>query len=186
MTKNNKIVIGIIGEIGSGKGAAARYFHEKYGSENFRFSTMLRDIMRRLHLPETRENMQTVSTMLRQTFGEDLLARVIFDDVTESSAELIVTEGIRRPSDIDYLSKLAGFHMIYITCDEKKRFDRMHIRNENSDDGTLTWDEFKERLNAETETKIPEIAKQAEFTVDNDGNIDDLHQKLDEIIAKIK
>jgi len=106
MTKNNKIVIGIIGEIGSGKGAAARYFHEKYGSENFRFSTMLRDIMRRLHLPETRENMQTVSTMLRQTFGEDLLARVIFDDVTESSAELIVTEGIRRPSDIDYLSRI--------------------------------------------------------------------------------
>ena len=183
---DKKIVIGIIGEIGSGKGAAARYLKEKFGAENLRFSTMLRDIMRRIHLPETRENMQTVSTMLRRTFGEDVLARVMYDDAVEATAPLIVTEGIRRPSDIAFLSKLPGFRMIYITCDEKLRFARMHIRNENADDGTLTWEEFRVRSNAETETQIPAIAQLAEYKIDNNGTADELYKNLDAVIAKIK
>lgn len=183
---DNKVVIGIVGEMGAGKGEAAKYLQEKYGGVAFKFSTVMRDVLERLYLPQTRENLQTLSTVLRQTYGDDLFAKTMAQDVASSTSPVIVTEGIRRPSDMAHLSKLPAFHLIAITTDEKIRFDRIHNRNENANDATMTWDEFKIASTAEAETKIREIADGAEFTVNNDGTKDDLHQKLDAIMAQIK
>jgi len=58
-----KIILGFAGEIASGKGTAAKYLAEKYGSGYFRFSTILRDVLKRLYLDESRENAQKISTV---------------------------------------------------------------------------------------------------------------------------
>ncbi len=67
----NKIVLGLAAELAGGKGTVAKYVTEKYDGSSHRFSTMLRDILSRIYLPDSRENMQKLSTILRQNFGED-------------------------------------------------------------------------------------------------------------------
>jgi dephospho-CoA kinase len=183
---SNKIVIGIVGEIGAGKGAAAQYLQGKYGAQIFRFSTPMRDCVKRLHIPETRENLQVFSKITRETFGQDLYSKAIALDAAEASAPMIITEGIRRPADIVELTKLPSFHLIAIVADEKIRFERIKLRNENASDATKTWEQFLKEAAAETEVTIREIAVKAEFTLDNDGTLEDLHRKLDETVAKLK
>ena len=53
---SNKIILGFTGLIASGKGTAAKYFNEKYGATTYRFSTMLRDLLNRIHVEHSRDN----------------------------------------------------------------------------------------------------------------------------------
>lgn len=183
---NNNIIIGIVGEIASGKGITAEYLKEKYGAVVFKFSTSMRDIADRLYLEQTRENVQKISTVLREGFGDDIFAKVMARDAAKSNAPLIITDGIRRPSDIVELTKLPHFHLIAIISDEKTRYERVRSRNENADDENKTWEDFQKDSTAETETRIRDIAAKAEYTIDNNGDINALHKSIDEIISKIK
>ncbi|MFH1713112.1 MAG: AAA family ATPase [Candidatus Jacksonbacteria bacterium] len=180
-----KIILGIAGEIGSGKTSVAKYLQAKYQAELFSFSGMLRDILKRLYLPETRENLQTLSTVLRQNFSEDLMSKVIAYDIERSQSAVIVAEAVRRPSDIVYLKKLPNFYLINVCADFKNRYQRITDRGENSDDQTKTLDKFQKELQQESELKIKEIAKQANFVIDNNGNLEELYKQIDKIMNKI-
>ena len=83
-----KIILGLAGEISSGKGTITKYLTDKYGASSCRFSTMLRDILDRLYMEHSRENMQKLSTMLRQNFGEDVLAKVMSEDVKKDDNKI--------------------------------------------------------------------------------------------------
>ncbi|MFA6447808.1 MAG: AAA family ATPase, partial [Patescibacteria group bacterium] len=91
-----KIILGFVGLLGSGKGTAAVMLKEKYGAEIHVFSDILKDILRRLGLPISRENLQGLSTSLRTQFGQDLLAKAMAQQVGSAAASLIVIDGIRR------------------------------------------------------------------------------------------
>src|SRR5690349_1693613 len=97
--KNNKIILGFVGDLASGKGTAAKYLSQKHNANTYRFSTMLRDILKRVYVPDSRENLQTLSTFLRQSYGQDVMSRVIAEDVARDTNNLVIVEGIRRPSD---------------------------------------------------------------------------------------
>lgn len=177
-----RTIIGIVGESGSGKSTVAKYICEKYGATSFRFSDMLRDILNRLYISETRDNLQDLSTALRQTFGEDIMSKALVQDMKKSDASLIITEGIRRPSDVANLKTLHGFTLIALKADAEKRFNLMHTRNEKTDDRTRTWEEFKNEANHEAEQKIKEIMAEAHYTIYNTGTKEELFAQIDELI----
>ena len=129
----NKIILGFVGPLASGKGAICQYLKEKHGASVFRFSTMLRDVLNRLYLEISRDNMQNLSSALRQTFGDDLLASVIANDVKNEKNEFIVIDGVRREPDIKYLKDFPNFYLIEIKADQKIRWERMRKRGENTD-----------------------------------------------------
>ena len=115
----NKIILGFVGPLASGKGTICQYLKEKHGASVFRFSTMLRDVLNRLYLEISRDNMQNLSSALRQTFGDDLLASVIANDVKNEKNEFIVIDGVRREPDIKYLKDFPNFYLIEIKADQK-------------------------------------------------------------------
>lgn len=177
----SKIIIGIVGENASGKTTATEYLKQKYGAVCFRFSDALSDVLKRLHLETTRANLQNLSTVLRQNFSEDLLSKVIAEDVVKSDAPIIITEGVRRPSDIEYLKKLPGFYLAAIKTDEKIRYQRLLTRGEKPDDATKTWEQFQTEGHQESEQKILEIAATANITIDNNGSLENFYQQLDQL-----
>ena len=107
-----KVILGLAGEIAAGKGTVAKYIAEKYNGGTHRFSTMLRDVAKRMYLEENRENIQKISTIFRQNFSDDLLSKVIYHDVENDGHEHIAVDGVRRAPDIDYLKKLSGFKLV--------------------------------------------------------------------------
>jgi dephospho-CoA kinase len=182
----NKIILGFVGPIASGKGTACEYLNKEYQATTHRFSTMLRDVLNRLYIPQTRENLQAVSLVLRQQFGDDMLAKVISQDVANDPSEMIAIDGIRRLPDIAFLKELPGFYLVYINADQKIRYERITKRDENTDDTQKTFEQFQQDEQREAEKHIAEVGQQANIQINNDGNLDDLHKQIDKIIEDIK
>lgn len=182
----SKIILGFVGDLSSGKGTAAKYLKEKYNSNSYRFSTILRDIINRLYLPETRGNLQNISTVLRENFGQDVLSKVIAEDVKNDPNEIVVVEGVRRPTDITYLREIPGFHLIYITAESKLRWERLVKRGENEDDMEKTYEEFLKDEQAEADILIKELGKSAEYTIYNNLSFEEFYTEIEKILSEIK
>jgi dephospho-CoA kinase len=178
----DKIILGFTGLMACGKGTAAKYLASKYNADTFRFSTMLRDVLDRLYLPQSRKNFQIISPLLRETFGQDLMAKVMAKDVESADSRVIAIDGMRRPADIEYLKKLPGFKMVAIDVDAKVRYERLKARGENPGDKEKTWEQFQKEHEAETEIYIPELMKQSDVTINNNGTLEDFYKQLDELI----
>ena len=179
-----KLIIGIVGENAAGKTTATEYLKNKFNAVTFRFSDMLSDILKRMHLETSRANLQLLSTILRQNFSEDIMSKVIAQDAKNSTADIIITEGVRRPSDVPYLKELSNFILIYVKVDEQIRFSRLATRGEKPDDATKTWEQFQTEGHQESEQQILTIAQTADFTVDNNGTLENTYAQLEKIVSQ--
>lgn len=168
----------------SGKGTAAHYLREKYGADTFRFSTMLRDVLNRFHIAETRDNIIKLSEIIRGTFGEDTMARTMALDAETSANHMIIVEGVRREADIAYLSKLPNFVLVEIFAEPKLRHQRLNLRRENPDDATKTFEQFMADHERSTELSILPVAAKATERIDNNGTREQLREQLDVLVKK--
>ena len=186
MNKPKKLILGFTGLLASGKGAAAKYLEEKHQAGAYRFSTMLRDLLNRLYLPQSRDLLVKMSESMRAAFGEDVLAQTMANDVANDAHQIIVVEGIRRLADIAYLSKLPNFVLVEIFADPKVRYARLIKRGENKDDNSKTYEQFLADHQRSTEVSILEVIKHATERTDNNGNLESLRKQLDELVKKYK
>ncbi|MFA5651780.1 MAG: AAA family ATPase [Candidatus Paceibacterota bacterium] len=181
----SKIIIGLVGQVACGKEAVKKYIAQKYNTEDCKFSNPLRDVVRRLDITESRENLQKLSTILRGSFGEDILAKVIAIDASKLKAEIVIIDGVRRMADIKFLKDLPNFYLIKVDADEKTRYERMKARNENAGDSGKTFEQFLTDQNNEAEKEIPIVMDFAKISIDNNGTLEELYSKADRIIAEI-
>lgn len=181
---DNKIIFGFVGLIASGKGTAAAHLQEHHGASTHKFSTMLWDALDRFYLDRTRDNLIKISESIRGTFGEDIMAKVIAEDVKNDPNSLIVVDGIRRLADIQYLKQFPGFTLVEISADTNTRYERLIRRSEKADDATKTYEQFLADHKRSTEISIPEVAAHARERIDNNGTAEDLGRELDLLIKK--
>lgn len=177
-----KLIIGLTGPIASGKTTVANYLKDTHEASTHRFSTMMRDVLDRLYIEQTRSNLQTLSTVIRQAFGEDTFAKVMAGDVENDSSSIVVVEGIRRPDDAIYLRELPNFILVAITADEETRYKRITQRSENLDDQGKSFAEFLEEEKQESEQKIIDIMKDADITINNNGSLEELYKSISALI----
>jgi dephospho-CoA kinase len=175
-----KIILGITGEIASGKGTTSKYIVEKYDGSSHRFSTMLRDVARRMYLEENRDNLQKISTMFREYFGSDILSKTICHDVENDRHDVIAIDGVRRIEDTEFLKNLPGFKLVYIDAEMEKRFERITKRGENVDDNSKTFEEFKKDHEKEAELEIRGLKERADVVIDNNDGFGDLYRQIDQ------
>lgn len=181
-----KIIIGLVGEIASGKDTVALYLKKKYHSQTISFSQPLRDILDRIYLPQTRENMSNLGTDLRARFGQDILAKTIGKEIETSKNKIFVLPNVRLMGDIVYLKSMPGFILINIIADPQTRFERLKKRNQNPDDKTKTWQQFLTDAKLHTEKAIRGVAKKATIKIDNNGNFKELYEQIEKIMKRIK
>ncbi len=181
----NKIIFGLVGTLASGKEETKKYLVSKYNAQDCRFSTILREVLNRAAIPVSRENLQKISTVLRSNFGEDLLAKAIAVDASKLNADIVVIDGVRRPTDIEHLNKLPNFFLIKIDADPRVRYDRSVIRNENEGDDKKTFEEFINDHESEADSLIPVVMKEAKYSIDNNGTKEDLYKQIDNIVEEL-
>jgi len=181
-----KIILGFIGPLASGKGTLAKYLGEKYHCRTYSFSTMLRDVLKRLYVESTRSNLQKISQVLRENFSQDIMSKVIAADVKNDTNDLVVVDGVRRPTDITYLETNPAFHLVYITADQRWRWERLVKRNENPGDDKKTFADFARDQEAEAETQIQTLGEQAPYAINNNGTFEELYAQVEKILTKIK
>ncbi len=186
MNGNKKIVLGFVGKIAAGKGLAVEYLRSKYEIDVFRFSDFIRKVLTDIDMPESRENIQRMSLLLRQFAGEDLLSKLMFKQTERSEKELCIIDGIRRPEDIIPFRPQNNFFLIAIAADPRIRYERTTSRGENSGDSQKTWEEFSKDDEAETEKTIDGVVRTADFFIENNDSKKEFFNKIDTILDKLK
>lgn len=171
------LILGLVGKQGCGKGTVADLLRAEYGAGYYRFSAILGDILDRLAIEKNRDNFVTISTVLRQAFGEDVLSYALESHVVRSSEELVIIDGIRRPEDIVALEPLPQFHLISVDADSELRFERMKKRGEKVNESDMTWEKFLADEQASTEVTIPLVMQRAKVTLQNNGTREELIEK---------
>jgi dephospho-CoA kinase len=180
------IVIGVTGEMASGKDTVTEYLVEKYGAKKYRFSDILRNILDLLYIPQTRESLTKLSILLRQGYGDNLLAEVIEKRAeADKDHPILVIDGIRRYQDIAHFSHLEGFTLWYVEASFDTRYERLTMRTQNVDDSTKTEDEFRQEHELETEKGVPALKEHAQEVIKNEGMLDELHRKVDVLMTKM-
>lgn len=179
------MIIGFVGQAGAGKGTAADMLAANANAQIFTFSDILADLLKRLYKEKSRDNLIKLSTAVREAFGQDALANVMERQVQESTAEIVIVDGIRRMDDIEDLQKDPRFHLVEIWASPKIRFERLKNRNEKAGEGDMTWEDFLAMGERETEKTIASVAAQADDKIENDADLETFKAKLDELIAKL-
>ena len=184
--ENTKIVIGLVGQISSGKGTAAMYLKNKYNIKILRFSTVLRKILKDLNIKESRKNLQNLSTSLRKKFGEDILSKYIAYNINKSKYKIFVVDGIRRKADLKNLKNLKKFKLVKITAPSKIRHKRLVANNENQGDKVKTYKKFLADQKREADAEIPMVMKTADYEIINDKDTKKLFKQIDILINNLQ
>jgi len=182
-----KIIIGLIGEKGAGKGTVAEYLLEKYGAVHFGTSKILRRTLEDLHLPVTRDNLVKLALVLKEGYGPSVIIDSLIQDMEKSDADLIIADGIRMHGDVEPFQKKYGenFYLAYVTADLRLRFERTKARKEKEGEENATLEQFLEEEGKLTEISIHEIGRVAQFKMNNNGTSEELKKQTDEMMKKI-
>jgi dephospho-CoA kinase len=180
-----KLIIGLVGLQGCGKGTAAELLQKEYGAAYYRFSAILGDILTRLSLEKTRDNFAMLSGKLREAFGEDSLSYAVEKQAATDEHDVVIIDGIRRLEDIVALEPLPQFKLVAITADAKLRFERMKGRGEKIGESDMTWEKFLADENLPTERTIPEVMERARITIPNEGTREAFETRVREMMKEL-
>ncbi|MFA7252721.1 MAG: AAA family ATPase [Candidatus Paceibacterota bacterium] len=179
----SKIVIGLAGQIASGKDTVADYVKEKYGGVTVSFSQPMRDILKRLYLPVDRAHLVKLTEILIANYGSDILSKTIATEIEKSDKQIFILPNIRRESDYAHLSSNPGFLLVGINTDAKIRYERLVKRSQNEDDKNKTWEQFQKDALLSTEVTIAPLIEKSKFQLDNNGSLEDLYKQVDDLLS---
>jgi dephospho-CoA kinase len=140
-------IVGFVGPIASGKGAAIEVFKEA-GYVPSSLSDRVREEARRrvaddaLRSDFDRSDLQNIGNDLRATEGGATLAKRTWALVQGDGSLLVAIDSIRNPEEIHFLRTLPGWRLLIgITASQRRRYQNMISRARATD--PKTWEEFK-------------------------------------------
>lgn len=184
------LVIGLVGEKGSGKQTFVNFFKqiasalprndkgEALNISQVRFSDILAQTLLIWDIPTTRANLQKLSITMNETFGEKTLAHAAEFNIATDSADIIILDGVRRNSEAQIVKKQSNSILIYITADQKLRFQRLKNRSEKVGETGLSYEQFMIEEKVKTETEIPKLGKKADIKIENNGSLEEFKEKI--------
>jgi dephospho-CoA kinase len=179
-----KKIIGLVGETGSGKDTFCDYLRKNYKNVFcFRFSDPLSEILRIFFNEVKKEDQQWLAPILRKRFGNNILGEAIKRKIKNIKKGIIILNGIRTWEDFKMIKDLGG-KTVYITADQKIRWQRLQSRGEKKDD-KIPYQKFLKMEKAKTEILIPKIGKIADFQIENNGSKQNLNQEIRRIVNNI-
>ena len=179
-----KKIIGIVGEMGTGKDTFCEYVKKEYKDVYFlRFSDGLTEALKVFFDDIKREDQQWLSSALRERFGQDILVKALIKKVNSIRDGVIILNGVRRPDDFNALREIGG-KLVYITADPKKRWERVVLRKEKTDDD-VPFEKFLELGRAEAEQLITVIGAEADFKIENNGSKEEFYEQAKKLIDSL-
>ena len=179
------MIIGLTGKNGSGKGEVAQFLRER-GFALYSLSDVIREELKRNRRQITRENLIEVGNQLRTTYGPSVLADRILEKLDPDKN--YVVDSFRSPFEVEAFRRRGNFVLIHVVADAQVRFERIRARAREKD--PKTFDEFLELEHAEdrdieTSQQLSKTASMANFALENNGTLEELHEKIREALVKI-
>lgn len=179
-------VIGVIGLNGSGKDEVVKYLHSRYGVPLLSVGDIVRDIAAREGVRPTRTNLNQITKRYFDRYGEGYFLKLVVEKIRREGWESAGISGIRSPQDIRIIRDALGSDFIlvhvYVT-DPRVRYDR--IRSRGSQRDRISYEEFLHQDQVSDEMfHIREAIRQADFSIPNDGSLEDLHREIENLVTE--
>lgn len=178
--KKHARLIGLTGTNGAGKGEVAAYFVKK-GYEYFSLSDLIREELIKRDEEVTRNNLIKMGNQLREKFGADILARLIMEKIRGKA----VIDSIRNPKEVEYLKKQKNFILLSIDAPVEIRYERVRKRGREESASNLRefiCKEEEEMTSLRNGQQLRNCMSLADITLINDSILEDLYQKLEELL----
>jgi len=179
-------VIGAVGQNGSGKDEVVKYLHTCYGAPFLSTGDIVREIAAKEGLEPTRTNLQDISERYFRKFGKGYFVRLLADQIYKNDWKIAGISGIRSSDDVAALKNAFGenFFLIHVyVSDPHNRYARTCKRGEGRD--PHTYEQFIQQDSAEEELfHIKEATEYADYSLSNDGTLDDLHKAIDRLLSE--
>lgn len=182
------IIIGITGTLGAGKGTIVDYLAKQKNFAHYSVRQYLIKEMERLGMPNNRDSMTTLANRLRAENSPSFITDELFKEALINGENAII-ESIRTPGEIESLRAKGQFYLIAVDADSKTRYNRIVERASETDNisyETFLANEAREMSSSDpNKQNLKKCIEMADFTFDNNGDIDLLHQQVEQIISKI-
>lgn len=188
MNGRQTVMLGITGTNGAGKGTVVEYLVKKEGFGHFSASGLITEEIIKRNLPVNRDNMILVANDLRAKNGAGYIALELLKRAGESQENRII-ESIRTLGEVGELKRRGGM-LLAVDADQKLRYERIKKRGGEKDG--VSYEEFAEQEKKEMMSEDPNkqnltaCRKMADFLIENNGTIEELEQKINEILKIIK
>jgi len=179
------MIIGLTGTNGAGKSTIAEILKSKGFTYNS-LSDVLREESAKRGIRPTRDNLVVIGNELRMSQGNGVLAKKILEKVRSNKEKKAIVDSIRNPDEINELRKEKDFMLIAVDAPIETRFERVKARGRTGDKA-LTFDDFRyqderEMVGESAAQQIRKCIEMADHLIVNDGAIEDLKKKIEEIL----
>ena len=185
----SRILIGITGTDGAGKGTVVRYLADKKGFIHYSARALLIEELNARGEELTRANMRLIANELRAQHGNDFLV-THYLRVRESEQPMrCIIESIRTVAEAETLKAHGGI-LIAVDADQMVRYERVQARRSETD--RVTFEQFAahEALEANDPDphgmQKPRVIAMADHIIMNNGAIEDLERQVDALCETLQ
>lgn len=179
-------IIGVIGQNGSGKDEVLKYLRTKYAMPFLSTGDIVREIAVKEDKEPTRENLQEISQRYFREFGRGYFVKQAVEKIRDQGWETGGITGIRSLEDVQILKRRLNKDFILINIyvsDPKIRYQRMLDRGEERD--PHNYSQFLQNDRVEEEIfHIQSASQYANYSICNDGTLDDLRKEIDKLVTE--
>ncbi len=186
----SKSIIAFAGRNGSGKGTATTHAAGLLTAPKHTYSDVLYEIHQACGVPRenvARPTLQELSTVLRERFGQDCLARVMARKCELAASAHVTIDGVRRLDDSDLLESAYGdrFIMVWIEASADVRYARLKERKEKAGEQMMSREDFDAQEMAESERQLDLVRARCRIVIDNDGSYERLIAQVEALVATL-
>lgn len=180
------MIIGLTGKNGSGKTAVSEYLKSR-GFSCHSLSDAIREEICKNGREVTRDILIRTGNELRAKYGPGILAERILALLDKDHN--YVVDSIRNPYEIEVLRRRKDFTLMALDADPKIRFERS--RDRGREVAAQTFEQFGQEEARELSSDNPAnqqllaTLSAADVTVTNNGTLEDLHRKLDDLLPPL-
>ena len=180
---NDKVVVGIAGMPGAGKGIFRRTM-VSMGYPVVNMGDEVRAEVKRRKLQPTANNLGKTMLNLRELEGQAAIAKRCIPKVEHHTQRLVVIDGIRSLVEVDeFKKKFTHFILVAIHASPETRYQRL-FRRRRSDDPP-DWKTFMERDLRELGIGMGSVISVADYMIVNEGSIEQLKQKIMRLMREV-
>ena len=130
-----------------------------------------------------------VGNELRKEHSPQYIIEELYNISIKTNKDCVI-ESIRCPGEIEFLRQFSSVYIFGIDANIKNRYERVIRRNSSTDH--VSFEKFEEQEAKELSCEDPfkqNLSKcifMANYTFQNDGSIEDLYFRIDEVFRSIK
>jgi dephospho-CoA kinase len=178
-----KVVVGVAGMPGSGKGVFRRAVH-RMGYPVVIMGDVIREEVKQRNLKPTPQNLGKTMLNLRELDGPAAVAKRCIPKLKKATGNIVVIDGIRSLAEVEEFKKhFPNFILIAIQASPKTRYQRLS-RRKRSDD-PANWENFMERDQRELGVGMGAVIAAADHTIVNEGTLAQLKTKIRRLMKEV-